>query len=136
MKKTMLKIFILFCILFITSIYPQGRTIGIFVDGGYSPGEKDTEMDKLLDKRIKDAMEIMKEKNKDSDTSKIEHKDDLIKKLEGLHCVCGDEIVLYMVGHGEGTGGKASYAFHFTKDDGSRSVSENTKMLEKCCVFS
>ncbi|OGU75824.1 MAG: hypothetical protein A2V93_02505 [Ignavibacteria bacterium RBG_16_34_14] len=138
MRRFILKILALIFILYINAVYPQGRTIGIFVDGGYSPGKKDTEMDKMLDKRIKDAMEIMKEKDKDSDTSKIEHKDDLIKKLESLHCGCGDEIVLYMVGHGEGTGGKSSYAFHFTKDDGSRITPDELrkalgKAADTCC---
>src|SRR4030066_1539844 len=117
MQRFILKILSLILIIFIITGYPQGRTIGIFVDGGYSPGKTDTEMDKMMDKRVKDAMDAMKEKEKDSETSKIEHKDDLIKMLEGLHCVCGDEIVLYMAGHGEDpTAVRSNAAFHFTKD--------------------
>ncbi|HLG31669.1 MAG TPA: hypothetical protein VI362_01415, partial [Ignavibacteriaceae bacterium] len=141
MQKTTFKIFILLYILLIISVYPQGRSIGIFVDGGYSPGKKDTEMDKLLDKRVKDAMDAMKKFDKDSDTTKIEHKDDLIKKLENLHCICGDEVVLYMIGHGEGTGMKSSYSFHFTKDGTEITPEELRKALGKaadscCCKIS
>ncbi len=138
----MLKIISLLCILFITSVYPQGRTIGIFVDGGYSPGKKDTEMDKLLDKRVKDAMDAMKKINKDSDTTKIEHKEDLIKMLEGLHCKCGDEVVLYMVGHGEDPSQvRSNPAFHFTKDGKEIKPDELRKALQKaadscCCKIS
>jgi hypothetical protein len=133
----MLKTIVLLCILFITSVYPQGRTIGIFVDGGYSPGKKDTEMDKLLDKRVEDAMDAMKSKDPNSDTSKVEHKDDLKKKLENLHCKCGDEVVLYMIGHGEGSGGKSNYSFHFTKDGTEVTPDELKKWLDaasdECC---
>lgn len=138
MQRFILKILSLILIIFIITGYPQGRTIGIFVDGGYSPGKTDTEMDKMMDKRVKDAMDAMKEKNKDSETSKIEHKDDLIKMLEGLHCVCGDEIVLYMAGHGEDpTAVRSNAAFHFTKDGTEIKPDELRKALQKaadsCC---
>lgn len=138
MKKIILKTLSLIIILCIINGYPQGRTIGIFVDGGYSPGKTDTEMDKLLDKRIKDAMDVMKEKGEDAEMSKVEHKADLIKKLESLHCVCGDEIVLYMVGHGENpAGNRANSAFHFTKDETEITPEELRKALQKaadeCC---
>jgi hypothetical protein len=142
MRKFILKILSLTLVLFIISVYPQGRSIGIFVDGGYSPGKKDTEMDKLIDKRIEDAMDAMKEKDKDAEISKIEHKEDLIKKLESLHCVCGDEIVLYMAGHGEDPSGvRANPAFHFTKDEKEIRPDELRKALQKaadscCCKIS
>lgn len=140
--NSIFKLFTLLLVLFVISVYPQGRTIGIFVDGGYSPGKKDTEMDKLLDKRIKDAMDAMKENNKDSDTKKVEHKEDLIKMLEGLHCKCGDEVVLYMVGHGEDpTQVRSNPAFHFTKDGKEIKPDELRKALQKaadscCCKIS
>ncbi|HLG32468.1 MAG TPA: C13 family peptidase, partial [Ignavibacteriaceae bacterium] len=141
MQRLTLKIFLLFYILLITSVFPQGRTIGIFVDGGYSPGKKDTEMDKLLDKRVQDAMDAMKDKDKNSDTSKVEHKADLKKKLENLHCKCGDEVVLYLIGHGEGGGGKSNYSFHFTKDESEVTPDELRRWLdtasdECCCKIS
>jgi hypothetical protein len=119
------------------SVFPQGRTIGIFVDGGYSPGKKDTEMDKLLDKRIQDAMDAMKSKDPESETSKIEHKEDLKKKLENLHCKCGDEVVLYMIGHGEGSGGNKNHSFKFAKGGAEVTPDELKKWLDaasdECC---
>ncbi len=112
-----------------------GTSTGIFVDGGYSPGGKDTDMDKMLDKRIKDAMDIAKKNGADS-TKKVEHKADLKKALEELHCKCGDELTLYMVGHGsEDKWG--SHAFEFIKEDKEVSPSELRGWLKKaadeCC---
>jgi len=138
MRKILLIIPLLISILFVASLYPQGRTIGIFVDGSYDTSPKDTDMDKLLDKRIQDAMDAMKSKDSTSEMTKVEHKVDLEKKLKNLHCKCGDEVVLYMIGHGEGTGGKSSYAFHFSKDKGSRvTPDELRKWLDaasdECC---
>lgn len=106
----------------------------IFVDGGYSPGSKDTDMDKMLDKRIKDAMEIAKKNG--ADTSKIQHRADLEAALRGLHCKCGDELTLYMVGHGsEDLWG--SHAFEFVKDGNEVSPSDLRKWLraaaDECC---
>lgn len=143
MRKIILKILSLTIALFIITSYPQGRTIGIFVDGGFSPGKKDTEMDKMMDKRVKDAMDAMKEKEKDAELSKIEHKADLIKKLESLHCVCGDEIVLYMAGHGENPSEwNSNPAFHFIKDGADEiKPDELRRALQKaadscCCKIS
>jgi hypothetical protein len=143
MRRYILKILSLTVVLFIITVYPQGRSIGIFVDGGFSPGKNDTEMDKMMDKRVKDAMDAMKEKDKDAEVSKIEHKADLIKKLASLHCVCGDEIVLYMAGHGENPADwNNSPAFHFIKDGTDQiKPDELRRALQKaadscCCKIS
>lgn len=122
-------------VLFSLSAFAGNQT-GIFVDGGYSPGSKDTEMDKMLDKRLDDAMKTMKKKNADADTSKINHRADLERKLRNLHCKCGDEIILYMVGHGsESIFG--AHAFEFVKDGNEISPSDLRSWLraaaDECC---
>ncbi len=111
-------------------------TTGFFVDGGYSPGKTDSDMDKTIDKRLKEAEDILKSKDPAAQTGQYKSKAEFLKALENTNCKCGDEIVVYMMGHGR-PGGKLKSAFMFTKDGEGLEPEELRKALTKaakeCC---
>lgn len=120
-------------LLFLITQYAFCENYGFFVDGGYSPGKKDTDMDKLIDKRVDDAMDIMKKKDPDSDRRRFDKKEDLANALKNLKCKCGDVLTLYMVGHGS-EDKFGSNAFEFIKEGKDISPSDLLDLLKKAAV--
>ncbi|TFH43929.1 MAG: hypothetical protein E4H01_11400, partial [Lysobacterales bacterium] len=51
---------------------------GVFVDGGYSPGRTETDMDRLVDGRIDEAMRIMGVRQPGSQRSRVDTRQGLI----------------------------------------------------------
>jgi peptidase C13-like protein len=121
---------------FLLSAAEAQKSTGIFVDGGYSPGKEDTDMDKMLDDRIDKGMDAMKKKDPGSDRKKVDNRKALEDALKNLHCKCGDELTLYMVGHGSEDKWGA-HAFEFVKDGNSVNPSELhdwiKKATDECC---
>lgn len=120
----------------LTTVLYAGTVTGFFVDGGYSPGKKDTDMDKLIDKRLDEASDIMEKKYPDSKRHKIHHKKELLDALKALQCKCGDVLMITMMGHGRSSGHNPS-GFIFTKDEEKITPEELrvalTGAAKECC---
>jgi len=110
-----------------------GRDIGVFVDGSYSPGSRDTAMDRLIDRRLDEAKRIFDKRHNDPDDEShgVDSEDSLETTLENLHCRCGDTLTIVMMGHGK------KNSFSFTKDGDRLTAREFKDLLDsatiECC---
>jgi len=107
---------------------------GVFVDGGYSPGSRDTEMDRLVDRRIDEAKRVFDSRHNDSEDQsyRADTKAGLQAALGAINCKCGDTLTIVMMGHG------SNKSFKFTKEDKSVSAKQLRELLggataECCC---
>jgi hypothetical protein len=106
---------------------------GIFVNGGYSPGENNTDMDNMVDGRVDKAKDIWEKKTGGHGT-KVKHKQDLLDALKNIKCKCGDVVTLFMVGHGSKSD-KNPTSFCFVKDkDSYIEADELRKALKNVAV--
>lgn len=112
-----------------------GRKVYVAVDGGYSPGRGESDMDKLIDRRLRKALDIEKARDASADTHKFDTKQQLEDLLKGLKLKCGDTLKLFMMGHGQ------VKEFRFTKEGKGLKAEELLKLLkaaatECCCKIS
>ncbi|HVS04478.1 MAG TPA: C13 family peptidase, partial [Thermoanaerobaculia bacterium] len=73
---------------------------GIFVDGSYSDTRDDTEMDRLIDRRLAEADRIMGGRHPGSERTTVDEKAELRDALARIQCRCGDTITVVLMGHG------------------------------------
>jgi len=131
--KTASRILFIASMLLVLSAPAFARDIGVFVDGSYSPGSRETEMDRLIDRRLDEAQRIFDQRNNDADdeSHRVDSEDDLENVLNNLECRCGDTLTIVMMGHG------TNNSFSFTKDGDRLTAREFQDLLEsatiECC---
>ena len=92
---------LLFLSLIVSFSMAQNKSHNIFVDGGYGKKTKDQPVNKMLEERLDEAQKEVERLTDNEDVSKrINTRADLEQHLKSIECKCGDEINLYMVGHG------------------------------------
>jgi len=108
-------------------IFP--KNVGVFVDGSYSPGKKDSRLDKWIDRKLSDAARSFKRLDSGADTFRVSTKKGLEDRLKGLKLKCGDTLTIFMIGHGK------KKSFKFTKEHKSVTPKELLKMMKdyECC---
>ena len=109
----------------------HGTNHGVFVDGGYSPGDNITAMDRLIDERLQDASDAMGQRDPNSQRTTVDKKDSLAAVLSRINCACGDTVNVFMMGHG------TENRFVFTKEKEKLKAQDLASWLEgtatECC---
>jgi hypothetical protein len=77
------------------------KDYGVFVDGSFNPGAE-SELDRLIDKRIDDAKMIFDGRNPPGgkESWRVDSRTALTNRLCNIQCGEGDTITLMMMGHG------------------------------------
>lgn len=96
--------------LLILATQADATNYGIFVDGSYSPGDSDSAQDRLIDRRLAKADQIMSMRDPDSQRHLITTKEALKQALETIQCNRDDTITIFLMGHGKND------LFKFTKE--------------------
>jgi len=82
------------------------------VDGSYNGG-KDSDMDRMIDERLREASNQMGRIDPASVRQTVDTKAALLAALRNIKCDCGDKITIFMMGHG------TNNKFIFSKGRGS-----------------
>src|SRR5687768_13402801 len=84
---------------------------GIFVDGGYGPGE--TDMNDLVSRRVDGARMVFDRRHPNGQSTRATSKAELETQIKAINCGAGDSITLVMVGHGRAGGKSSEELFYF-----------------------